>query len=427
MTVQSSAWQERQRRRWLRPNAHLYWRPDAARFLPAHLHDLLPPELRPSAHDGYDRSRPNVAQWTGRRGRWTPAYDAALQAEQRREAAAKLRALLDLKFALTGLRRDLARERFKRAFLRWTEAVLRDRKAGFRPDQPRWPAGSGRISGRWSGGAGTGGPVDDPKPTRASPTLTDETPQNDAKPGARYAASKRPQLPSRSRMPGAGAGRALTRVERLRLYADFVERIRQIDPDWKPQAPDSGLFDSAEEVARRDAAQMDEAVARLAELAQRSPEELIAAYRANADRYWLFGARPLDKNDAVSMAVFNGQPEFGVNSTSRAYRFSDLIEASRTVRELVARYPEIMKTENIGQKPNDALYHAEATLLLRLANKNGGMLAGHEIEIYVDKEVCPESCRPVLPYLGLKLGNPRVTFVETTSGFRVTMQDGKWE
>lgn len=31
-------------------------------------------------------------------------------------------------------------------------------KAGFRPDQPRWPAGSGRISGRWSGGAGTGGP-----------------------------------------------------------------------------------------------------------------------------------------------------------------------------------------------------------------------------------------------------------------------------
>jgi hypothetical protein len=23
-------------------------------------------------------------------------------------------------------------------------------KAGFRPDQPRWPAGSGRISGRWS-------------------------------------------------------------------------------------------------------------------------------------------------------------------------------------------------------------------------------------------------------------------------------------
>jgi hypothetical protein len=29
-------------------------------------------------------------------------------------------------------------------------------KAGFRPDQPRWPKGSGEDSGRWSGGAGTG-------------------------------------------------------------------------------------------------------------------------------------------------------------------------------------------------------------------------------------------------------------------------------
>jgi hypothetical protein len=28
-------------------------------------------------------------------------------------------------------------------------------KAGFRRDQPRWPSGSGDISGRWSGGAGT--------------------------------------------------------------------------------------------------------------------------------------------------------------------------------------------------------------------------------------------------------------------------------
>lgn len=27
-------------------------------------------------------------------------------------------------------------------------------RAGFRPDQPRWPKGSGDISGRWSGGAG---------------------------------------------------------------------------------------------------------------------------------------------------------------------------------------------------------------------------------------------------------------------------------
>lgn len=34
-----------------------------------------------------------------------------------------------------------------------------DEKAGFRPSQPRWLSGNGRISGRWSGGAGTGEPI----------------------------------------------------------------------------------------------------------------------------------------------------------------------------------------------------------------------------------------------------------------------------
>lgn len=37
------------------------------------------------------------------------------------------------------------------------------RKAGFRPDQPRWSKGSGDISGRWSGGAGEG-PQAPPRP-----------------------------------------------------------------------------------------------------------------------------------------------------------------------------------------------------------------------------------------------------------------------
>jgi hypothetical protein len=36
-------------------------------------------------------------------------------------------------------------------------------KAGFRSDQPRWPKGSGEISGRWSGGVG----VADPSPPKA--------------------------------------------------------------------------------------------------------------------------------------------------------------------------------------------------------------------------------------------------------------------
>jgi hypothetical protein len=96
-------------------------------------------------------------------------------------------ALCELKSAIAKLRDAIAFARFKRAALRRVIAEHLLRKAGFRPDQPRWPAGSGRISGRWSGGAGTGGPVD-PEPERATPTLTDETPDGSWKPGAQYAA-----------------------------------------------------------------------------------------------------------------------------------------------------------------------------------------------------------------------------------------------
>lgn len=46
------------------------------------------------------------------------------------------------------------------------EIVQDLRRAGFRPDQPRWPKRSGENSGRWSGGAGEG-PVAPPKPPTA--------------------------------------------------------------------------------------------------------------------------------------------------------------------------------------------------------------------------------------------------------------------
>lgn len=42
-------------------------------------------------------------------------------------------------------------------------------KAGFRPDQPRWPSGSGEISGRWSGGAGAADPSPPKAPTEELP------------------------------------------------------------------------------------------------------------------------------------------------------------------------------------------------------------------------------------------------------------------
>jgi hypothetical protein len=88
------------------------------------------------------------------------------------------------------------------------------------------------------------------------------------------------------------------------------------------------------------------------------------------------------------------------------------------------KYPDIMSTGNIGNMPNNALYHAEATVLLRAARENRGTLSGKSIEVTVDRRICP-SCDEVLPYIGLELGNPEVTFFDPFGNVR-TMRDGVW-
>lgn len=91
---------------------------------------------------------------------------------------------------------------------------------------------------------------------------------------------------------------------------------------------------------------------------------------------------------------------------------------------MLEKYPEDMATRNIGWKPNDALYHAETTVLLRAARENGGSLAGKNLIVVVDKALC-WSCETVLPFVGLELGNPTVTFVDPY-GKILTMRDGSW-
>jgi hypothetical protein len=64
-------------------------------------------------------------------------------------------------------------------------------KAGFRPDQPRWPKGSGEQGGRWSGGAGTGSPI----PEEAPPP--DTTPRSwTIDDGADLPANSPPEIPT---------------------------------------------------------------------------------------------------------------------------------------------------------------------------------------------------------------------------------------
>jgi hypothetical protein len=121
----------------------------------------------------------------------------------------------------------------------------------------------------------------------------------------------------------------------------------------------------------------------------------------------------------------DGKTYMGVNSGARVdYTPQDFSDAASLRMRLLWKYPDIMKTENIGQIPNNALYHAEATVLLRAARENGGTLSGKSIEVTVDRRIC-DSCARILPLIGQELGNPEVTFIDAFGNVR-TMRDGVW-
>ena len=86
--------------------------------------------------------------------------------------------------------------------------------------------------------------------------------------------------------------------------------------------------------------------------------------------------------------------------------------------------PDLADRGNAGFKPNDGFYHAETTVLLRAARANNGTLAGQTLEVFGDTKVC-DSCQRVLPFVGMQLGNPTVTFINP-NGTRLTMRDGAW-
>jgi hypothetical protein len=130
------------------------------------------------------------------------------------------------------------------------------------------------------------------------------------------------------------------------------------------------------------------------------------------------------KENSVALCKVGDQPFIGVNSQALTYTTSDNASAERLRDTLVKSYPAIMKTTNIGRYPNDALFHAETTCLLRAARANGGTLAGQTVEVHVDREMC-HSCERVLPLIGLELGNPTVKFADPAGRIRI-MRDGTW-
>jgi hypothetical protein len=107
------------------------------------------------------------------------------------------------------------------------------------------------------------------------------------------------------------------------------------------------------------------AVAKIAsQLAQRA----IEAFRSENGLRDLFGGRI----GTVSMTTIDGETVFGSNSTSPTYSNRDYREAVKLRDTLLEKYPDVMKSDNIGQKPNDAIFHAETNVLLRAARQKWG-------------------------------------------------------
>jgi hypothetical protein len=145
----------------------------------------------------------------------------------------------------------------------------------------------------------------------------------------------------------------------------------------------------------------------------------IEAYRSKEKLWDLFGK----KIGTVTWTKLDGKDIFGSNSESPTYTNVDRVDAEVMRGTLLAKYPDVMNTKKIGQMPNNAVFHAETTILLRAAREVGGTLAGRTLEIYSDREIC-NNCEAVLPKVALELGNPAVTFIDKW-GRRFAMRDGE--
>jgi hypothetical protein len=183
---------------------------------------------------------------------------------------------------------------------------------------------------------------------------------------------------------------AVLREEVAEIRADIKRRralaltqIRQYDPEWEPREQSLTSPGSVEGAIARAEARAAEAETRLDQLrtgiggnrgplldpspsgAPLSPRVFdggawIDAYRSINNGPDLFGRPmwPYDKG-TVAAGEIDGKVYFGVNSTAPGYSNSDLNRALDARDNLIAKYPKVMEIDDIGQKPNDSLFHAE--------------------------------------------------------------------
>jgi len=129
----------------------------------------------------------------------------------------------------------------------------------------------------------------------------------------------------------------------------------------------------------------------------------------------------------VAVTTIDGRRDIhGTSSRFGDWRTIDHVEVRRLRAVILRRYPHLAKGPGISEVPLDAFFHAETNLLLRAARENGGSLAGQTFDVFVDNETC-SSCKTVLGYVGLELGNPTVAFINSRTGRAMgVVRDGKW-
>ena len=204
----------------------------------------------------------------------------------------------------------------------------------------------------------------------------------------------------------------------LELFAEGQERAGKPATGWLTSP------NSVEGEIARAQSERQEAEIRLRELAREEPRDLMDAFRRQHGLDLLGDPIWSREQNSVSTCQVEGNPYLGVNSQALTYSSRDNSRAEQLRDALIQDFPKRMNTDNIGHFPNNAVFHAEATCLLRAARANRGSLAGKTIEVTVDREICP-SCIRLLPIIGLELGNPTVTFTSPSGRVR-TMRDGSW-
>lgn len=330
---------------------------------------------------------------------------------------------IEMRKAALDLQREIAALSFLRAGWRLCQLLHELR---FHPDQPRVPAGNS-DGGQWT----------------ASDDGAEVTP-----------VSGRPRPPATVTLNGRPVEMTPTQSGRLasaRAGAQTAaDRVRELDPTWEPRER-MGEPGSVEGAIRQAEAEGREANQRLAELsrgrigdnqgpalaepspsrggitAQRvEPADVIAAYRQiTGMRDTVGGVAGLSSDRTVAYTEIDGRPVIGVSSRSPGYTDADDAAARDMRDQLIRAFPNEMATANLGHMPNNALFHAEANALLRAAEPHNGNLAGRALDIWVDRELCP-NCNTVLPLIGMRLGNPTVRFIDPLGDVSI-MKHGRWQ